>query len=329
MKFSHHFSDRNGRCYFHMQPRRDVILAAVLFLLTSLFAVDKQWSYHPIVGYVDTSPALADVDDDGVQDIILATTGGRVLVLDANGRIKWSRDINQHISNPPAVAGIPLRIYVISNPGIVFCLDANSGTQMWQYKMSGEFPWGMTAPIAADINEDGHMEIIVADNGGALVCLGEDGAPLWIKESDISFNTAPALADIDDDGHMEILLGGAQTPLACFTSKGVERWRVHKGKSVNSSPLVYDLQNDGHKEILLGQGDGLSVYNTAGNELWHHRMKAEVHDAISIGDVDLDGKVDIIVVDLLGEVACLSADGKLKWKADVGHRRLYQCAAHF
>jgi len=141
----------------------------------------------------------------------------------------------------------------------------------------------MTAPIAADINEDGHMEIIVADNGGALVCLGEDGAPLWIKESDISFNTAPALADIDDDGHMEILLGGAQTPLACFTSKGVERWRVHKGKSVNSSPLVYDLQNDGHKEILLGQGDGLSVYNTAGNELWHHRMKAEVHDAISIG----------------------------------------------
>jgi len=297
------------------------LLSVSVFLPNKqLLAGEQQWSYLPIVGYVDTSPAVADVDADGVQDIVLATTGGRVLVLDANGRMKWSTDANQTISNPPTLAGTPLRIYVISNPGAVVCLDAKTGVKMWRYNMADGFPWGMTALAAADIDGDGQAEIIAADKGGHLVCLGEDGAPIWTKNTKVSFNTAPALADLDGDGKSEILLGGEETPLVCFSNKGTERWRVKKAQAVNSSPLVYDLQNDGAVEILLGEGDGLSVYSNAGVQLWHHRMKSQVHDAISIGDVDLDGKKDIIVVDLLGQVACLSADGTLQWQADVGRR---------
>ncbi|NIA31461.1 MAG: PQQ-binding-like beta-propeller repeat protein, partial [Actinobacteria bacterium] len=292
----------------------------VVGVSNALYAVDTLWHLKTIAGHVDTSPGVADLDGDGVLDLVLCSTKGRVLAVDANGHEKWTFDAKETISNPPTVAGRPLRIYVMTNPGRIICLSAENGAKIWEYKMPSDFSWGMTALAAADMTGDGQIKLIAADRGGHLVCLDTNGAPLWKTTHKSGFNTAPAVSDLDGDGRLEILLGTTDMPLVCFSNKGKELWHVKGGDPVASSPLVCDLNNDGTLEILLGEGDGFSVYDTGGVRKWHHPMKSQVHDAVAVGDVDQDGREDIVVVDLLGDVACLTGGGKLKWTVGVGQR---------
>ncbi len=84
--------------------------------------------------------------------------------------------------------------------------------------------------------------------------------------------------------------------------------------------MVSDLDNDGQPEILLGRSDGLSVLTHKGTIRWHYRMKKPVHDAIAMGDIDDDGKEEIIVIDLSGYVACLNSEGILRWAASAEER---------
>ena len=310
------FTKNRGRDLFFF------IFALSLYIpgIFDVRAGDLLWSWKPQAGYVDASPAVGDLDGDGVQDLVLAATSGRVAAIDANGREKWAFDARETISNPPTLAGQPPRVYVMTNPGKIICLSAETGARIWDFKMPADFPWGMTALAAADVNGDGRVELIAADRGGHLVCLADDGDVLWQTTHKSGFNTAPAVADLDGDGQPEILLGAAAMPLVCFSNKGKELWHARGGAPAASSPVVYDVNGDGVAEILLGEGDGLSAYDAGGVRKWHYAMKGQVHDAIAVGDVDKDGRLDIVIVDLRGKVACLSGAGELKWSADVRER---------
>ncbi len=295
----------------------------LIFLLSGNMSVAQDgilWAYHPRAGYIDATPAVGDIDGDGVQDLVMAATSGRILALDAKGHKKWAFDAGGIISNPVTLAGNPLRVFALTNPGKIICLDAKSGHKIWETPMPDAFLWGMTAPAAADITGDGQTDIIVADRGGHLVCLDKNGSPVWEIKYKSGFNTAPAIADLNGDGKPEILLGTTDFPLVCFSHKGKELWHTRGEKSSGSSPLVYDPDGDGKPEILLGDARGLAVYDAGGHLRWHHTMKSGVHDAIAAGDVDGDGKMDIVVVDLLGDIACLTRDGQLKWTAGAGNR---------
>jgi len=280
------------------------------------------WQYQPGAGELDTSPGVCDLNGDGTLDIIGCSTAGRIAALDAQGKQQWYFDARQTISNPPAVwkARQQPRVTVVTNPGKVICLDAGSGSRLWDYSLPGEVDWGSTAPVAADMDGDGVVELMVADRIGNLVCLSDDGSTQWTARCAGGINSAPALADLDADGGMEILLGSAKSQLICFSHTGRELWRTPQAAGSGSSPIVTDLEGDGAPEIVVGSEDGLSVYSRTGKRLWHHRMKKSVHDAISVADIDDDDRKEIIAADLFGHVACLEDNGAVKWTANAEQR---------
>jgi hypothetical protein len=53
---------------------------------------------------------------------------------------------------------------------------------------------------------------------------------------------------------------------------------------------------------------------------WHYPLRKQIHDALAVGDIDDDGKEEIIVVDLFGQAVCLDHSGKLLWTANVEER---------
>ncbi len=316
-----------SRHLFHRLQRTSIAIEMIgalqLFFFCGLAEAGSiLWQYQPGAGEVDTSPGVCDLDGDGSLDIVVCSTAGRIAAVDAQGKLQWQYDARQTISNPPAIwmDRRQPRMAVVTNPGKVICLDARSGSRVWDYSLPGEVDWGSTAPVAVDMDGDGVPELVVADRAGNLVCLSDDGSLQWTARCAGGINSAPALADLDADGDMEILLGAAKSPLICFSHTGQEMWRAAQAAGSGSSPVVTDLQGDGAPEIVVGSGDGLSVYSRIGKQLWHHRMKKPVHDAIAIADIDDDDRKEIVVADLFGHVACLEDNGAVKWTANAEQR---------
>jgi len=282
-----------------------------------------RWSYRPSAGYVDASPGVADLDGDGVLDLVLCTTAGHVVALDANGREKWKFAAGATLSVPPTVFrsadDIP-RVVVLTNPGTAVCLDGRTGRRLWRYALPNDIVWGTTAIVAARLGEEEGSHLVLVDRRGRMVCLEENGKPRWLLDLGEDVKTAPAIGDVDGDGRPEILVGGERTPILWVSLQGEVERKIGQGKPVGSSPLICDLNGDGTGEILVGEDRGLSCYSASGRRMWHRSLHKPIHDAVAIADLDGDGKPEVLVVDLLGKLACLGADGSPRWYADVEER---------
>lgn len=284
----------------------------------------KLWSYRPLTGFVDTSPAVGDLDGDGVKDLVFCTVTGRVFALNSLGLRIWYKDVKEPITTPPVIADIrndgSLEVLVLTNNGNIICLNGSSGQLIWNYQLPSPINWGTTSLVVSDFQNDGVKQIIAADNAGNLFCLKGDGIVKWSKKFKDKFNTAPAIGQLNEKEEKNILIGSDRSPLICFSPNGKELWRVKGEKSSGSSPLIGDIDHDNIPEILVGTGKQFTLFNNSGKKLWSHKMRGEIHDAISFGDLDDDNKMEIIVADLLGDVVALNNMGSILWTSNIAKR---------
>lgn len=288
-------------------------------------SVNKLWSYHPLSGFVDTSPAVGDLDSDSVKDMVFCTATGRVLALNSLGLRMWYYDVaSDIITSPPIIVdfkndGLP-EVLVLTNNGNVICLNGHSSKLIWNYQLPSSVNWGSTSLAVSDLQNNGKKEIIAADNTGNLFCLKDDGSISWNKKFKEKFNSAPAIGQLSEKGEKTILIGSDLSPVICFSSRGKELWRVKDKESSGSSPLICDIDGDNIPEIIAGTGKQLTIFNNKGKELWSFKMRGEVHDAISFGDLDDDKTMEIIVADLLGDVVALNNMGIALWRTNINKR---------
>ncbi len=119
-----------------------------------------------------SSPALADMNNDGFTDIVVASTNGRVYVFDRNGVLMspWT-------------------------PASRFSPRTSEATR--------------AAAVVADINGDGANDVVVGDEDGSLAALsGATGAmlPGFPITMPAEASGTAALCDCDGDGMSEIVL---------------------------------------------------------------------------------------------------------------------------
>ncbi len=147
-------------------------------------------------------------------------------------------------------------------------------------KAGGLAGWG--SPAAADLNNDGIMDAVMATPAGTVVAVSSNGETLWktkipridcseTSKSDRVYST-PAIGSLSGDGRQQVVLG-----YGGFNGKGCEggvvaihgdtgevawnfrikRWGKNKKvwiyrNSVVSTPLISDLDNDGFQEVVVG-----------------------------------------------------------------------------
>ncbi len=299
------------------------ILLGIVFSCSTSFAGTRVWQLKTPNGNVDASPGVADLDRDGINDLVLCTTAGQVMAVNSVGHKMWAYETNVQISNPSTVADLngdkKPEILIVTNPGKVVCLDGKNGTLKWDFDLPAIINWGTTSLAVGNLLNDNKLEIIAADSKGHLTCLDSFGKQLWQIKIDGNFNTCPAIADLNKDGENEILAGSSTFPLICFSNKGKELWHI-KGKSSGTSPLVYDLDNDNKTEIITSCAEDLTVLNNKGEIIWQYAMEHPIHDGVSVGDIDLDGIKEIIAIDFMGNIACINAKGKLQWTAKISEK---------
>jgi hypothetical protein len=204
----------------------------------------------------NSSPAIADVNRDGRQDVVVATNHGHVIAVSGNGSPLWTTDVS------PALGHHPASLTIASSPAV------------------------------ADIDQDGRPEVVVGTGvlhancqSGGVVVLEDNGQikANWPQKTDDHetppagctdpvFST-PALGDLDNDGDMEIVVGGFDNRIYAWHHDGrllngfpansalLARvgWPHLHGRladTVWSSPALADMNGDGFLDIVVGTDEG-------------------------------------------------------------------------
>ncbi len=291
-------------------------------------AVDTAWTYTSPSGHIASSPAVGDVNGDGLAELVTTDSAGYTTAFHGDGQPLWRRHIYGPITIAPTLADVvpddapsqnsPLEVLVVNGDGLLHCLDANTGGLIWVYALPGIVDWGRTSISVTDLDHDGDREIITGSTA-TVVCVTGEGDERWVYTGDHGHTLCPASGDLDGDGADEVLVAGTKTALLCLSSAGKELWRLGDG-STGASPVLWDLDGDARPEVIAAIAKDLVVVNADGAVRWTYTMHAEMDSAISVADADADGAPEIYAVDLAGFLACLAPDGTLRWSGDVGQR---------
>ena len=231
-----------------------------------------------------STPAIADVNGDGVPDLVIAGLDGVVEAVRLPSRTRiWQVNVGRTaIQSSPAVADINrdgrADVIVGTMDGRVLWLDGPTGQIRRTFHQGAPMhcpsgvdcrPDGFFAtPALADINGDGQLEVIAPSWDHTVYAWSPDGRLLWRRYLEDTLWSSPAVGDIDGDGRLEIVLGGdiwAGSPLGVPAGGLVWVLRhdgtIHPGyplsvpgQTVWSSPALADINGDGHLDIVVGTG---------------------------------------------------------------------------
>ncbi len=284
-------------------------------------------------------PVVGDTNNDGELEVVVAGTtvddncGVWVLNL-KTGSVVW----NTTVSTGPLVA--PLSIgnldkdeyleILVNTESNIYVLDGASGGLEFALNITG-----FARPLM-DINNDGIGEIIVTRRHDLIVFSGLNGSVLWSLSWDGLFSKF-AFVDLDNDGSWEIV--------ATYDSNGTHRFSMPdtllllsangtllrsvsldllEGDYIFSEPIIVDVNGDGSPDIFLS-----SIYScfaidlSSGEILWRldyldyildertrHYVRWTFGVSPSVGDVNSDGELEIVVVSAY-LMFIISNDGKL------------------
>ena len=165
----------------------------------------------------------------------------------------------------------------------------------------------------ADLNQDGHVDLLVGGRGSAegfYVELG-DGKGNWSMKSGAATSMQPrsfAMADVDGDDVSEVLIGGEgdQKGLQVWKNDAVnDEWKLHsvpiEGGIYHDVKLV-DVNHDGWPDVVAARSDsetdgGIYVFLNDGQNGWAGVMGPMVSGmftGLAVGDVNGDGNPDIV-----------------------------------
>ena len=199
-------------------------------------------------------PSIADLNLDGISDIVAGTFDGRLIAIDGrNYSTLWSLDAKEYAVGQPTDAeswaspsigyftddAIPdvVAHFVIGkfpdyHSSITLLVDGESGELLFS---EDTHHTSFTTPLAADLNGDGRDEIVMIRGAGALFSDNEgyifynqatilDTCQMSQYElynrSGMSIGT-PMIVDLDQDGYLELI----STTTTGYSSD-VDQWTV-------------------------------------------------------------------------------------------------------
>lgn len=254
-----------------------------------------------------TEPAIDDIDGDGRQEAVVATTREALVAYDVAGREEFRVSLSRYGYSRPTIADLagderPEVVASDIDGGLV--VASPDGTVLWRYALDGSV-YG--APIVRDIDGDGTTEVLVSTSE-ATVVFGPGGS---VERRFPVSGGDYAVAQADGDPQLELYLGGTTKVVALDGRTGTEEWRA----SLDGAPRLHrvvDGDGDGTPEVYLGVSGGrVTVLDAATGETeWTTDLGApqrSITPAPAVGDVDGEADPEVVAVTNEGTVVVLSA----------------------
>lgn len=187
--------------------------------------------------------------------------------------------------------------------------------QLWQTDLESFLE---TAATVADLNSDGRDEVLVAGRE-ELFARDGTGKPLWGWRTQTRFMTYPAVLALSGQPSL-IYVADTGGLFACLDGNGKEVWHAQlKGPARWSASVICDLDGDGSFEVIQTDETG-TVWAFAalnGKPIWHVTVKG-IPVSPAVGDLDGDGKPEIVVATGEGIVTALNGGGQIRWERKIG-----------
>lgn len=197
-------------------------------------------------GAISTSPApaiqstLADVDGDGIEDLLYLTGSGK----------SSTESLVIRLANGDGSYGV---------------------AQTYNAKPAGDLTARTPITLAAgDLDNDGDIDVIVGNSGSQIVGFINDGTGLYAAAATISSTTDTTeikLADVNSDGVLDIVAAGASSYLAIFNGVGDGTFSNQSTHSLDSN-IDYldigDLNGDGVLDVIALGDSSETISNILG-----------------------------------------------------------------
>lgn len=273
------------------------------------------------VGEVATFAAIADINNDGLDDVISSDfASNEMSILVATGNGTFSSTLNQSTSGEPT--GIVVADFNGDNkPDVVTSSMRNDLIMLTLGRGDGTFIAPVNYPIfansfpnsaaIADINADGKDDVIVANSQGwglsVFLRIGNFKFASQLKLLESTYVYFVTIADFNRDSKVDIFAVGGTVGTMLF-GNGTGGFTVAGSFSVlpSGGAAVHvgsaDFNADGKLDIVVADRDGgrIVVFNgngdgTFGSTPVTYDFGGPTPKRVAIGDLNNDSKPDLVI----------------------------------
>lgn len=221
-----------------------------------------------------SDPGLADLDGNGDLEIIFGDDAGLIQAHRPDGSPLpgWPVDTGIELSSSPIAVGD------LNGDGEPWVIAGGTAGQVLAYRPDGTVPPGW--PVQA--TQVLPVSVVVGAVGGPY-----PRAVVYAAGNSLRFL----------DHHGDAYPGST--------------FRVFPGQTITHPPAVGDVDGDGRSEVVLGVGQDVHAFAATSFDWVFHRysLGADVSGPVSLGDLDLDGDVEVAVPLASGVLHVLDDDG--------------------
>jgi len=272
-----------------------------------------------------SSPTVADIDSDGISDVIFGCDDGSVYSLAGDsGSIQWEYQTGEMVKTTPAIRDVNddgvLDVVVGSNDASIYILNLLMGQPYARLTLT---TGGMveSSAVCGDQTGDGIPEIIAGCFDNTLYSFeGGTGVERLTYDTGAPVKATVALEDFNSDGNddMVVISDGVVRAVDGDTGESICSYDFDAGLTLGS-PAVGDLNLDGVGDVVLGGSSGIYALDVANeNLLWSNETIGENFDSSpALGDLTGDGVPDVVISSrYMGVYALDGSDGSLIWESD-------------
>jgi len=276
---------------------------------------------------VVATPRVADLDGDGLDEVVVATTDGVVYAWRVDGipvvplcnTFGEFAVVDGAIEVPPALADLDgngdLEVVVATAAGTLYVWDhTDAGGDGLADVHAGFGPIGLDGaasggPLVADLDPRAGLEIAVPSRSGRVAIVGADGGHIGSSPHDFGHlvleDVSQGAADIDGDGYDELVLTTTNRGwVVALNGDGtpVPGWPPSLGIEPEATARValgdIDRVDDGLPEVVVALDDGtLHVLDGRGDPIdgWPVVTPGRTAARPALADLDGDGYLEILI----------------------------------
>jgi hypothetical protein len=257
--------------------------------------------------FLDYHPA--DLDGDGTDELYLAGTS--LYGTDQAGVIQDSLDLRSltpELTSLLSMSAVDidgdqkLELILLAVTGgeagtyLIYAFDENLTLKPgWPHDTGIEFFWAPSEPVFCDIDRDGVPEYFISwfdSQLGRVSAWHLDGTPLsghesyavWATSAQPAKLRSPVIVDMNSDGFADVVTCATEDMFLTFPVERLEAWD-HLGHVLPGWPIITEGEGS-----LTGSG-------------WRY--------ATAVGDVDQDGRTDVMMSTSTNNLVLLNIDGSV------------------